>query len=298
MEAETPVLLHSWQPNRANLVLLRDLLLIRTVKEVQVNRATERTPGHIGWQHKRLHWVSTPLVHAMAHTLVSLVRGRILRRDERMLASLLVNLVVPGVKVERMVAIDVAIDWVTSIGREESSGKVVPQAQVMDALAHTIEIVVLRQLGDELDELVLVYQHGATSVEEHISGRLADDGKAECWLVAPTELKIDVLRVVVWHSLLRQSNEVWREDVVARVTAVDVCRVDVDAQAVRGLHVDCEVQGLDVGAVDVALRTVSCLVALQVAEGCLTGSPARFRVAVKPLAVFSTPLALYPGQTA
>lgn len=63
-----------------------------------------------------------------------------------------------------MVAVDVSVDRVASIGGEEGCSEVVTQTQAVNPLAHAVEVVVFRQLSNELDKLVLVDQHASSGV--------------------------------------------------------------------------------------------------------------------------------------
>lgn len=64
----------------------------------------------------------------------------------------------------------------------------------------------------------------------------------------------------------------------------------------RGLHVQFEAEGLDIGAVDVALLKLA-RDSVVLRRGDLTAWPARLSVAVKPYSVWLTLLARYPGQS-
>lgn len=152
------------------------------------------------------------------------------------------------------------INRVTCIGGVKGSSKVVVQAQSVDSLAHTVQVVVLGQLSDELNELVLINQDTASSIVEHVTGRLADDSERKARVVAPAELKINVFSFRLWHALLRQINKIGRQDIVGDVGAIQMSRLDVDVQTVCVLDVDSQVQGLNVGSVDVALHLLSICV--------------------------------------
>lgn len=108
VETKAPVGLHRRQASDAGLVLLCDLLLSRTVEEVQINAATQGTPGQVRRKHESFHGVSIALVDTVAATNVVALGAGILRCHEGVLPGLLVDLVVSGVEIEWVVAIDVA----------------------------------------------------------------------------------------------------------------------------------------------------------------------------------------------
>lgn len=164
METEAPVRLHGRQTNSADLVLLCHFLGSRTVEEVEVDGTTKSTPREIRGEHESLHGVSAALVDTVAAADVFGVGTGVLRCHKGVFSSLLVDLVVPGVQIEWVVTVDVSINGVASIGGKEGCCEVVAQTQTVDPLTHAVEVVVLRQLGDELDELVLVDQHTSSGV--------------------------------------------------------------------------------------------------------------------------------------
>ena len=164
VETEAPVRLHGRQTDGADLVLLRDFLGSRTVEEVEVDGTTKSTPCQIRGKHKSLHGVCAALVDTVAATDILGLRGGVLRCHKGVFSSLLVDLVVPGVQIEWVVTVDVSINRVASIGGKEGRCEVVAQAQAVDPLTHAVEVVVLRQLCDELNELVLVDQHASPGV--------------------------------------------------------------------------------------------------------------------------------------
>lgn len=112
------------------------------------------------------------------------------------------------------------INGVASIGSIEGRREVVAELQSVDSLTHAIKVVVLRQLGDEFNELVLVDQHATPGIVKNISSRFAHNREGEAGIVAPAELKIDVFRLRLWDTLLRQVDEVRRQDVMSNVVAV------------------------------------------------------------------------------
>ena len=71
--------------------------------------------------------------------------GHVLCSHQRLLARVLVHFIIAGVEIKWVNAVDVPIDGVASICSIEGGGEVVTESEIMDALAHTIEIVVLRQ---------------------------------------------------------------------------------------------------------------------------------------------------------
>lgn len=108
--------------------------------------------------------MSASLVDTVAAANILGVGAGVLRGHQRVCTSLLIDLVVPGIQIEGVVAVDVSVDRVASIGGKEGCCKVVAQTQTMDPLTHTVEVVVLRQLSDKLNELVLVDQHASSGI--------------------------------------------------------------------------------------------------------------------------------------
>lgn len=149
------------------------------------------------------------LVDTVGEPNIFTIGTGVLRSHESVFASLLVDLVIPGVEVEGVVAIDVSINGVAGIGSEEGRGEVVAQTQSVNSLTHTVEVVVLRQLGNELDELVLVDQNASSCVIQDITSRLTDDGEGEARVIAPAELQINVFSLGFGHALLWQVDKIW-----------------------------------------------------------------------------------------
>lgn len=108
VETKAPVRLHRRQADDAGLVLLCDLLLSWTVEKVQINAATKRSPGQVRRKHESFHGMSVALVDTVAATNVVALSAGILRCHKRVLSGLLIDLVVSGVEIEWVVAIDVA----------------------------------------------------------------------------------------------------------------------------------------------------------------------------------------------
>lgn len=108
--------------------------------------------------------MSASLVDTVAAANILGISAGVLRCYQRVCSSLLVDLIISGIQVEGVVAVDVSVNRVTSIGSKEGCCEVVAQTQTVNSLAHTVEVVVLRQLGDELDELVLVDQHASSGI--------------------------------------------------------------------------------------------------------------------------------------
>lgn len=124
----------------------------------------------------------------------------------------------------------------------------------MDSLTHAIEVVVLRQLGDEFNKLVLVDQHATPGIVKNISSRFAHNRKGEAGIVAPAELKVDVLRLRLGDTLLRQVDELWRQNVMSNIAAVQMQRLDVDVQTMSVLDVDGQVESLNVGTKNLLVK--------------------------------------------
>ena len=125
VETEAPVRLHGRQTDGADLVLLRDFLGSWAVEEVEVNGTTKSTPREICREHESLHRVSAALVDAVAASDVLGVGAGVLRGHKGVFASLLVKLVVPGVQIEGVVTVDVAVNGVASIRGKEGRGEVI-----------------------------------------------------------------------------------------------------------------------------------------------------------------------------
>jgi hypothetical protein len=257
VEAETPVRLHSRQSNDTALILLRDVLGAWTVKEVKIDRSTKSPPSQVGRKHESLHRVRVALINTVAESNVIAIGTGVLRSHQSVCTSLLVHLIVSRVQIEGVVAVDVSIDRVASIGRKESRCEVVSQTQPVDPLTHAVEVVLLWQLGDKLDELVLVDQDASSCVVQDITGRLADDGERESGVIAPAELQINVLRLWVRYALPRQFDQIRGQNVLSDVAAVQVCRLDVDIESVGVLHVHGQIEVFNVGTVDIALHLIS-----------------------------------------
>lgn len=108
MEAEAPVRLHGRQADSTGLVLFGDLFLSGTVEEIEIYRSSKCAPSQVSRKHESLHGVGAALVDTVAPADVVALRAGILRCDELVRAVLLVNLVVPSVEIERVIAVDVA----------------------------------------------------------------------------------------------------------------------------------------------------------------------------------------------
>lgn len=100
---------------------------------------------------------------------------------------------VAGLQVERVTAIDVAVDWITYVSSVDSRSEVVVQTKAVDAFTKTVEVVIFGESVNEFDELIFVDQMCALCVENYISRRLAGYGEPERWVITPIKCKIEAL---------------------------------------------------------------------------------------------------------
>jgi hypothetical protein len=148
--------------------------------------------------------------------------------------------------------VKVPVQRVSIVSCEHGGSQVIAESESVKSLSQTIEVVVGRQLRDELNKLVLENEYGALGREENIASRLSQDSKAEGRLVRPDELKINVLISLVRNALLRLVDLLRRQDVPASVFRSDVSRCNFDCQTVGRLVSDGEIEHINVSAVDVA----------------------------------------------
>lgn len=83
----------------------------------------------------------------MRIALVVTASGSISSRDIFPLPCAIVDLVVPRIKVYRMVAVNIPVDWIASIGSVECGGKVIAKSEPMNSLAHAYVHSVSEEAG-------------------------------------------------------------------------------------------------------------------------------------------------------
>lgn len=118
VEAEGPVLLHGGQTDSGLLVGLHNGVSSRSSVEVEVNGASKASPGDVGLPEQDLLGVSVAEENSVGVRSVVgiLVRGI---GDVDGLLGIGIDLVVAGIEIDRVRAIDISIDWVTDISRVE-----------------------------------------------------------------------------------------------------------------------------------------------------------------------------------
>ena len=115
MVSESKVLLHRWHPSRTYLVRGRDIGCSWPRVKVQVNASAKRSPRNIGRVQSNLLSVRIAVVQTMRVRYILAARVRLVARDEAKIARFRVDFVVSRVEVERVRAVDVEVNWVTSI---------------------------------------------------------------------------------------------------------------------------------------------------------------------------------------
>lgn len=194
MVSKRPILLHSWESNSRILILFRNLGLRRSIEEEKIDGASKSSPREVVRLHHNFHTVRVAVVNTVREGLVrrafatffiaeaALLNLRLRQGPLRHVAALVE---VACLKVERMAAVEIAINWVTHVSSVDGSREVVVESKAMNALSQTVEVVVVGKCVDELDKLVLVNELAALGCEDNVSSRLTSDGEPERWVIAP-----------------------------------------------------------------------------------------------------------------
>ena len=106
MEAESKILLQRWQTNGAQLVVLGDIRLARTRVESEINATSQSTPRQDLRIHDDLLTMGIPREDTVREgDIVFRLIGLVTCNEGVM--TLVVNLIVAGVQVERMGAVNI-----------------------------------------------------------------------------------------------------------------------------------------------------------------------------------------------